>query len=249
MPEETEPGEAEELLFQTLSGARAALDEMRVSLLGGHTTTAAKLMVGFSVDGFAAGPESLLRIDALEPGLSLVLTKPLGTGVVFHADMQGLSRGPWLQAALDSVVRSNAAALHVARAAGARALTDITGFGLVGHLGEMLRASRVSAELDLASLPALPGSLELFELGLRSTFHSENEGARRGILIPRSVASSPRVELLFDPQTSGGLLFAVHPSEVERALGDLSRAGDSAAAVIGRVLEPRADGVLLAVVS
>ncbi len=247
VPEEMESEEAEELLFQTLTGARAALDEMRVSLLGGHTTTAAKLMVGFSVDGFAAGPESLLRIDALEPGLSLILTKPLGTGVVFFADMQGLSRGPWLQAALSSVVRSNAAALRAARAAGARALTDVTGFGLVGHLGEMLRASRVSAELDLPTLPALPGALELLELGLRSTFHGENEHARRGILIPRSLASSPRVELLFDPQTSGGLLFAVHPSAVERALEDLTRGGDPSAAVIGRVLEPRADGVLLAV--
>ena len=247
VPEEMESGEAEELLFQTLAGAGAALDEARVALLGGHTTTAAKLMVGFSVDGFAAGPASLLRIDALEPGLSLVLTKPLGTGVVFHADMQGLSRGPWLQAALASVLRSNASALHAARAAGARAMTDVTGFGLVGHLGEMLRASRVSAELDLASLPVLPGALELLERGLRSTFHAENEHARRGILIPGSEVSSPRTELLFDPQTSGGLLFAVDPSEVEGALADLLQGGDPAAAVIGRVLEPRADGVLLTV--
>ena len=124
-----------------------------VTLLGGHTTTAAKLMVGFAVDGFAEDERRLMRLDRLRPGQVLVLTKALGTGVLFHADMRALARGPWLEAALRSVTQSNAGALSILRAAGVDAATDVTGFGLVGHLGEMLRASGCEREVE-AGRPA-----------------------------------------------------------------------------------------------
>jgi selenide,water dikinase len=247
VPEGSSSEEAEEILYQTLAGARAALDELGVTLLGGHTTTAAKLMVGFSVDGFADAEGALLRIGGLRAGQKLVLTKALGTGVVLHADMRGLARGPWLEAALGSVTRSNARAMAVLRAAGVQSVTDVTGFGLVGHLGEMLRASGLSARVDVGALPALPGALELLARGVRSTFHEENERARRGILIAPAAAGDPRLHLLFDPQTSGGLLAGVDVARAATAVEELSVLG--AAAVIGETAPRRADGVLIEVIA
>ncbi|HVR30724.1 MAG TPA: selenide, water dikinase SelD [Thermoanaerobaculia bacterium] len=245
VPEEAGGEEAEEVLYQALAGARAAFDELGVTLLGGHTTTAAKLMVGFTVDGFAEDERKLLRIDCLRVGQRLVLSKALGTGVLFHADMKGLARGRWLEEALASVTRSNAGALAVLRAAGVEAVTDVTGFGLVGHLGGMLRASGVSARVELEAIPALPGALELLGRGLRSTFHAENERARRGIAIPAAAARDPRLALLFDPQTSGGLLFGVDQAQASAVATELRAQGP--AAIIGEVIGRRDDGVLVEV--
>jgi selenide,water dikinase len=119
-------------------------------------------------------------------------------------------------------------------------MTDITGFGLAGHLGAMLRASGVSALIDVTALPALPGAVELLARGFRSTFHEENAKVRKGIVIRTEAANDPRLELLFDPQTSGGLLFGLSPSRVDEALARLDEA-----AVIGEVRPPSEDGALL----
>ncbi len=236
---ETAPGEAdEELLYQVLAGARAVLDAAGVTLAGGHTTTAAELMVGFSVEGLAEAGQPLLRIDGLRPGQRLILTKPLGTGVLFHADMQGLARGVWIEAALGSMLRPNAAAAGVAAHHGATGATDVTGFGLAGHLAAMARASGVSVTLALAELPVLPGALELLARGERSTFHAENARRRAGLELPPAAAGDPRCELLFDPQTSGGLLFGVAAEHAGAALAELRQRGDRAAAVVGQVDEP-----------
>ena len=246
VPESSDSEEAEEILFQALSGARAAFGALGVRLLGGHTTTAARLMVGFSVDGFAESEAALFRLDALREGQELLLTKRLGTGVIFHSDMQGLARGRWLEGALLSVLESNAAAFEVLRSYGVEAATDVTGFGLAGHLGEMLRASGASGSVELDSLPALEGAEALLARGLRSTFHAENERARRGIVVEPRLIGDPRLELLFDPQTSGGLLFGVDPGLAP----DLSRslAAVTPVARIGRVVARRDDGALLEVV-
>ena len=247
MPEGLADEAAEELLFQVLSGARAAFDERGISLLGGHTTTSTELMVGFSVQGFARQPEDLLRIDRLAAGQVLILTKALGTGVLLHADMQGKVRGPWLQAAFASMLRGNDHAAAAAREAGVVAATDITGYGLAGHLAEMLRASHASATIEAALLPALPGALELLARGERSTFHPQNEHCRRGMLISSALAADPRVELLFDPQTSGGLLLAVEGRRGGELIDLLRRAGDTAAVAIGHVQERREDGAVIVV--
>jgi selenide,water dikinase len=231
---ETAPGEAdEEELYQVLAGARSVLDAAGVTLVGGHTTTAADLMVGFTVEGLAEEAEPLRRLDGLRPDRSLVLSKPLGTGVLFHADMEGALRGPWFVAALAAMQRTNAAAAEVAAAYGAGGVTDVTGFGLAGHLGAMTRASGLSATVVLESLPVLPGTLELLDRGLRSTFHGENSRLRRGLLIDPEASSDPRLELLFDPQTAGGLLFDVDPESAKAAVEQLRQAGDKDAAIIG----------------
>jgi selenide, water dikinase len=248
VPDE-EPARAEETLYQVMAGARAALDADAVTLVGGHTTTGPELVVGFAVWGLATSADALLRLGGLAPGDQLILTKPLGTGVVLQADMRGLARGEWVEAADASMLRSNA---HAARAAGPlrpSAATDVTGFGLVGHLGEMLRASKASAVLDLDAIPVLPGALSLLTRGVRSTAHPENAKARRAMLIEPDAARRPALDLLFDPQTSGGLLLGVPVDRSQGLLRALREAGDGAATVIGRVAPPRPDGALIRVVA
>jgi selenide,water dikinase len=239
VPKDASDEEQEEVLFQVLSGARAVFDRYRVTLVGGHTTTAPELLVGFSVDGFASSP-ALLTLDRLQPGDRLLLTKRLGTGVLLHADMLGRASGPSLAECLESMLTGNQEAAQLALELGARAMTDITGFGLAGHLGTMLRASRASALVDVAALPALPGAVELLARGFRSTFHPENAKAKPALVIRPEAAADPRFELLFDPQTSGGLLFGLSPSRVDEALDRLERA-----AVIGEVRAAREDGALM----
>jgi selenide,water dikinase len=233
LPDGVGSEEQGELLFQVLSGARTVFDEMGVALVGGHTTTAADLLVGFLVEGFAAPSERLLTLDRLEAGCDLILTKALGTGVVFHADMKGRVRGPWFQAAVDSALRSNAGAVRIAAEFGATAATDVTGFGLARHLAGMLRASGVSAVIELSRLPWLPGVRSLLAAGLRSTVHEQNARAAPGISFDSESSSHPRLPLLYDPQTSGGLLFGVSPDRTEGALRALHDEGYGAATAIG----------------
>ncbi|NRA10152.1 MAG: bifunctional NADH dehydrogenase FAD-containing subunit/selenide, water dikinase SelD, partial [Myxococcales bacterium] len=132
---------------------------------------------------------------------------------------------------------------------GAHACTDVSGFGLAGHLGEMLRASGVSAVLDPSRLPAYAGATELLAQGLRSTYHEQNATLRRALFVEGRFAQAPETELLFDPQTAGGLLLALPGGAVEEALRVLHAGGDGQAAVIGRVEPTRADGALVAVES
>jgi selenide,water dikinase len=248
LPEDLESGHAEEVLFQVLAGARAEFDTAEVSLAGGHTTTVGnRLLVGFSVEGELEPGHAPVRKGGLRPGDALILTKPLGTGVVFRADMLGRARGPWIEAAIASMLRHNRSAARIAIAAGASAMTDITGFGLAGHLSEMLAASGVTAVVDLPALPSLPGALELLGRGLRSTFHEQNRTIRRGF--ETDDEDAPRFELLFDPQTSGGLLFGVAASNAHSVRKRLREAGDWNAALIGHVTPPRTDDTQVALIS
>ncbi|MCP5056102.1 MAG: selenide, water dikinase SelD [bacterium] len=244
IPDEDEVG-AEETLFQVLSGMRTALDPLGVSLVGGHTTQGPELFVGLSImgDSPARGP---LPLGALESGDVLVLTAALGTGVVLAADMQGRARGSWLQAVLDHMARSNANAAAVATRL-ARSATDVSGFGLAGHLGEMLEAGSRSARLFVDALPLLPGTRELLEAGVRSSFHDQNAEGRRGIAWDTSLHDHAVAEVLFDPQTSGGLLLAVPRDAMSETLSALHSGGDAGAVAIGTVEPVREDGARFAV--
>jgi len=239
----------EEMLYQVMAGARAGLDGDAVTLVGGHTTTGPELMVGFAVWGFAPSADALIRIGGAAPGDQLILTKALGTGVILQADMRGLARGEWVEAAAASMLRSNGAAARAMVALRPTAATDVTGFGLAGHLGEMLRASKASGVLDLGAIPALPGAVALLGRGIRSTAHPENARARRAMLVEPDAARRDALDLLFDPQTSGGLLLAVPRERGPAMLTALRAAGDGAAAIIGEVVPTRPDGALIRVVA
>ncbi len=209
----------EEDLFQMLSGARRVLDEAGCALIGGHSGEGPEAALGFSVNGLVE-PARALRKGGLKPGDRLVLTKPLGTGVIFAAAMRGAARGLWIEAALASMRRPSSKAAEAIVAAGAHACTDVTGFGLAGHLAEMVRASgAVAVDLHLDRLPVLDGAAELFAQGFASSLQPENLRARHLIDGMDRLAHHPKLPLLFDPQTAGGLLAAVPADAVDRIEG------------------------------
>lgn len=226
----------EDQLYQLMAGALAVLGPCGVSLAGGHSGEGAELGLGFAVHGVVE-PARALRKGGLRAGDRLVLTKPLGTGALFAAEMRGRARGLWIAAALASMRRPARAAAEVLRAHGATACTDVSGFGLAGHLLEMLRAaSRIGARLDPDALPALPGALELLGQGVTSSLQPENLRLRRAVDAPPGIADSPAYALCFDPQTAGGLLAGVPAARAEACVAALRAAGETEAAIIGEVV-------------
>lgn len=240
LPEDESREERAESLFQLLAGARSLFDERGVALLGGHTTVGPELTVGFSVEGHPIGGR-LLTLAGAAPGDGLWLTKRLGVGVVLRGIMLGRGRGAWLEAVSAQMAGPNERAARAAVSCGLRAATDITGFGLLSHLTEMLRASGASAEVWVSELPALPGAEPLLASGLRSTAHPENRRIARAVRVEEDAPGHPRYELLFDPQTAGGLLAAVPPPREDAFRAALARAGVPASR-IGVVTPPREDG-------
>jgi selenide,water dikinase len=213
----------EEDLFQMLSGARRILDGAGCALIGGHSGEGPEAALGFSVNGLVVASQAL-RKGGLKPGDRLVLTKKLGTGVIFAAAMRGMAKASWIESALTSMRTPSGDAARALVAAGAHACTDVTGFGLAGHLAEMIRASgNVAVDLHLDALPVLPGSVELFARGFASSLQPENLRARHLIDGMDRVSSHAKLPLLFDPQTAGGLLAAL-PSEV-RLSDDMTHIG------------------------
>jgi selenide,water dikinase len=225
----------EDTLTQMMTGAMKVLNDAGAALVGGHTSEGAELALGFAVNGLA-DRASLLRKAGMRAGDVLVLTKPLGTGTLFAADMQGLSKGRWIEGAIASMVQSNRVAAECLYGAGATACTDVTGFGLLGHLVEMIKPSGVDVEIDLQKLPIMDGALETVRAGVLSSLQPANLRLRRAIRNMETAIESERYPLMFDPQTSGGLLASLPASAAEACLKDLHRLGYGRAAVIGRVL-------------
>lgn len=226
-----------ELLYQVLSGSLYEFDRCGVELLGGHTTEATELTVGFTVTGTLEGRPALLK-SAAESQDILILTKALGTGTLLAGIPQARTRGEWVDSLLHSMLKANDTAAQVARECGANAVTDVTGFGLAGHLIEMLDASTLNAELRLRDIPLLPGASSLLQEGLESTLAPANREIEVRIDCGRNqLKQCPEYAALFDPQTSGGLLLSVSPDHATRMLTELHEAGIDAW-TIGRFLEP-----------
>ncbi len=217
-------------LRELLAGATRSLNELGVVLTGGHTSEGHDLSLGFAVTGYA-DEDQLFRKSNLKPGDTLILTKPLGTGATLAAWMHGQCSAAELREAIEQMLIANASAAEVFAQFGARAVTDITGFGLAGHLLEMLDASRVSARLS-ATVPVLAGFETASSRGILSTLQRDNEKLSCRVQCP---AAPPA--WLFDPQTSGGLLGAVRPEVASAVLEELHRRGLPRAAAIGHVLD------------
>jgi selenide,water dikinase len=218
-------------LYQLLAGATETLAEAGAVLAGGHTGEGAEMAFGLTVNGYAA-PETIIRKGGLKPGDALILTKPIGTGVLFAADMRAEARGTWIEAALASMQISLRPCVEIMRDHGVSAGTDVTGFGLAGHLLEMLEASDAAAILDLDAIPVLAGAAELSQRGIESTLRPGNEAsAGQGL----AAGNHPTRPLLFDPQTTGGLLFGVPADQAEKCVTALHATGSADAAVIGTV--------------
>jgi len=224
-------------LLQLMTGATETLAEAGAALVGGHTGEGAELAFGLTVNGTAT-PDQLWRKSGLRAGDRLVLTKPLGTGALFAADMRAKARGDWIDAALATMQASSRTAAATLRRHGARACTDVTGFGLVGHLLEMLRASAVDAEIALEAVPALDGALDLLRRGIASSLAPQNLALSAAVDIGPAPANDPRIALLYDPQTAGGLLGSLPAESAEACLAELHSNGAAKAACIGRVIGP-----------
>ena len=228
--------QVEEQLFQLMSGAARTLEEAGCTLAGGHTGEGAEMALGFSVNGLA-DPARLMRKSGLRPGDVLILTKPLGTGTLFAAEMRGKAKRRWIEAAIASMLQSNREAAAILQAHGATACTDVTGFGLLGHLLEMTKASGVGATLRLDALPVLDGAEETAGQGLLSSLHAANARAESGIANLDASRRHPRYPLLFDPQTAGGMLAGVPVERAEACEEALRRAGYEMTATLGVVGE------------
>ncbi len=223
------------VMNRMLQGGVAKLHEAGVALLGGHSIKDREIKLGFAVTG-VVDPRRMTVNAKARPGDILILTKPLGTGTLSFARQIGRAPAEGLAAAELSMRTLNRAAAELMARAGVTTATDITGFGLAGHLGEMAVQSGVEIEVFGASLPVFPGVLELIKADVVSGAVERNrEYASRFVRRGRSVR--PELEtLLYDPQTSGGLLMAVRKTKARALLAALHRKGVRDAAVIGRVL-------------
>ncbi|MGK7909869.1 MAG: selenide, water dikinase SelD [Synechococcus sp.] len=223
-------------LTQLMLGSLKVLREAGAELIGGHSVEGTEIGFGLSCNGLVH-PDRLLTKAGLQPGQRLILTKPLGTGVLFAAHMRLRAEGRWIDGALQSMLQSNQQVAKILRQFGVSACTDVTGFGLLGHLVEMMRASGVSVSLDLEAIPLLDGVLSLFEAGFASSLQSQNVWAARYVANVDRVSHLARYPVLFDPQTSGGLLAAVESDRVSDCLDVLHQAGYWGSCAIGVVTE------------
>ncbi|WP_049792651.1 selenide, water dikinase SelD [Polymorphum gilvum] len=217
------------MLAEVMAAAGAVFRDAGAELAGGHTAVGDELTIGFTVTGLASAP---VAKHAAQPSDCLILTKPIGTGVVLAAEM-ALARtrrtgGPMLGEAWAACIAAMARPLGMAAdilRGSARAMTDVTGFGLAGHLWEMLGHGRLSARLDLSAIPLLPGAADLAEQGIASTLMPANRAALdHHVDGPRGATT----DLLFDPQTCGGLLAALPAEAVDKAMAALDAAGEAA---------------------
>lgn len=217
---------AERTLTEILTSAQYILQDAGADIVGGHSTLGDELTIGLSVTGLL--DRDPVTLKGAQDGAELILTKPIGTGVIMAALMSGKARGAYIARALQTMQQSQKTAARILRDA-AQAMTDLTGFGLAGHAQNICRASGLSATLTLDAIPLLPGALELSERGEHSSLYKNN---RAGF---STIEDSPHSRLLFDPQTGGGLLAAV-PADQARLLVDaLHENGHPDSAVIGQL--------------
>ena len=212
-------------------GGLHKLREAGVALLGGHTVQDKEIKFGYAVTGVVA-PDAVWANAGAKAGDVLFLTKPLGTGVIATAIKFGRARRETMEAAVEVMLELNRAAaeaLMTLAAGSVHACTDITGFGFIGHASEMAAGSEVTLDIDVGAVPFIPGALEL--ASNRSGGMKSNERHFAGGVAGAAEIDPAVLDLLFDPQTSGGLLAAVDPDAADQAAAAFGAAGVSAARV------------------
>ena len=220
-----------------LSGALEELAAHHTHLIGGHTTVGSEAMLGFAVTGLSRGGKPSPALAKTEE-VMLVLTKPIGIGIILAAEMRGICQSDSYDAALTAMLASNARAADIIiGTAPSAVMTDVTGFGLARHGLNLAQSAGVAGmELWLDSLPLLKGAKKLAASGTRSSLFSNNRqdiAIQGGAMLGKEY--SPIVELLFDPQTSGGILAALPRSKANEICGKLREAGYIQAEIIGRL--------------
>ena len=219
-----------------LAGGEAVCAAAGIPVAGGHSIDSVEPIYGLVVVGVVA-PQELKRNSTGRVGDALVLGKPLGVGILAAAFKQGLLEDAGYRALIDTTTRLNLAGPGLARLPGVHALTDVTGFGLLGHLLEMCRGARLRARVDDLSLPVLPDAARLAAQGVVTGASARNWAACAGEVVLAPGIGATRRALLTDPQTSGGLLVSCAPDTVPAVLAEFRRHGCAEAAVIGRLVE------------
>ena len=233
-------------LKELMLSCTEALNEHNCALVGGHSSESEDLHFGLCVNGFI-DEEKLLTKGGMQGGDILILTKPLGTGTLLAADMRYKASHNWMHNALEQMLQSNKRAAACLIKHSATACTDITGFGLAGHLMEMLSAKNAEVQLSLSDIAPLNGALDTLQQNIFSSLHNDNKLiAANSIYNYEAFAHDPKFELLFDPQTAGGLLASVPDENAEECLQELREYGYSDAKAIGRIA--RLDGDLPSIV-
>lgn len=226
------------VLEQIMRGGMSVMQEAGCVVLGGHSVRDAEIKFGYAVTGLV-DPERVLRNTGAKPGDALVFTKALGTGVITTALKQGKAAPEWVEAAVASMTMLNRGAAEVASRAefDVHAMTDVTGFGLMGHGRELAFGSGVELFVDAGNVAVLPGALEAIRLGcVPAGLLANREYA--GCVVEEADGASVRAELrtlLYDPQTAGGLLISVAPEHADALVEALRAAGYPAAGRIGEV--------------
>jgi len=223
-------------LRHMMDGALQILNQHNTALVGGHSSEGAELSFGLSVTGLIE-KQKLLAKGGMQAGDVIIITKPVGTGALFAADMRGKAKGRWIIKAIESMIHSNFSAAQCLYKYDVHACTDITGFGVLGHLVEMVRAGKVDIDIDLNSLPILDGALETMQLGIFSSLQPSNIRLRRAIKNQDVAAKHELYPLLFDPQTAGGLLAAIPEHHQDNCTAELQALGYQHTCVLGKVLQ------------
>ena len=216
---------------QVMAGVREAAAEIHAEVLGGHTYFAAELSLTLCLNGFL--DKGLRPVEKATPreGDALILTKALGSGTLFAGQMRAKAKGRWLDAAVESMLKSHREASEIFRDCQVSALTDVSGFGLLGHLAEMFLRTDLVAHFS-AELPILEGAQELLLTGIQSSLHESNRRYAQKLLRNKDLLG---YEVALTPETSGPLLASVPADRAERCLDLLREAGYSQATIIGNV--------------
>ncbi|QDT10054.1 selenide, water dikinase SelD [Planctomycetes bacterium K23_9] len=210
-------------LADFLAGARRQFDEVGANIVGGHTIVGPRMEAGFTVIGRTDG--NMLRKSNLQSGDVLCLTKPLGIGVLLAAHMRSLCSASEYLGVIESMLAPQHGYIPFAKSHETTAMTDVTGFGLAGHLIEMLRESGAAAELSLQQVPLLDGTERLLNAGVQSTLAPDNRRFERWVDAHEELRELASYRALFDPQTCGGLLFGIDPNRLDQMNSELIAAG------------------------
>jgi selenide,water dikinase len=213
-------------LAEVMQTAHETLTQAGAAIAGGHTTQGAEFTIGLTLTGLLT--KDPITIGGARPGDVLILTKPIGSGTILAAQMRGLAPAPIIASCLQHMMRDQGRAAAIL--AHAHAMTDVTGFGLAGHLANLCQASGCAADLRLADIPLMDGALRLSQSDVRSSLWPANRDGAGAVL----GADGAQGALLFDPQTGGGLLAAVDADQAPGLVQDLRDAGYPAA-IIGQM--------------
>jgi selenide, water dikinase len=224
------------ILRQIIQGGIDKIREAGVVLLGGHSIEDKELKYGLSVTGFIH-PDKILTKKNFRLGDRLILTKPLGTGVINTAIKAGLASAETVERVSRQMAALNKDAARVMADFSVHACTDVTGFGLIGHLAEMVEKSKLSVRIDTRNVPLITDAMEYASMGLIPAGAYKNREFREAMVQRGSGVQQTIEDFLYDPQTSGGLLICVDGAQADQLVDALQSAGIDAASVIAEVVE------------